>query len=57
MSAKSTNPEYAKFLTYVPRKLLVKFRTYCAANELQQSTVVEELLTRWVNEQEQERKV
>ena len=53
MAAKSTNPDYGQFLTYVPKKLLVKFRTYCAAKELEQSAVVEELLARWVKEQEQ----
>ncbi len=54
MAAKSNNPDYSQMLTYVPRKLLVKFRTVCAANELEQSAVVEELITKWLQEKENE---
>ena len=56
MAGKRNDPAYGQILAYVPRRLIVKFKTYCAANELEQSAVIEELLTMWVNEQEQQEK-
>jgi len=56
MAGKRNDPAYGQILAYVPRTLIVKFKTYCAANELEQSAVIEELLARWVQEQEQQTK-
>ena len=56
MAGKRDNPAYGQLLAYVPRSLIVKFKTFCAANELEQSVVIEDLLAKWVAEQEQQKK-
>lgn len=54
MAAKSKNPEYMQLYSYVRRQIGVKFKALCATRELEQSAVVEELITKWIAEQEKE---
>ena len=55
MAGKRHDPAYGQLLAYVPRSIIVKFKTFCAANELEQSVVIENLLAKWVEEQEQQK--
>jgi hypothetical protein len=54
MVAKSKNPEYMQLYSYVPRTIGVKFKALCASRELEQSAVVEELIAKWIEDQEKE---
>ena len=48
MAAKSRNPNYMQLYSYVPRELGIKFKTLCTSLELEQSAVVEQLISDWV---------
>ncbi|MBW4635782.1 MAG: hypothetical protein KME30_29055 [Iphinoe sp. HA4291-MV1] len=50
---KRNNPKYSQMLVYVSKELSVKFKTLLASKELEQSEVVEQLIERWIEEQEQ----
>lgn len=56
MAAKSKNPDYMQLYSYVPRAIGVKFKALCATHELEQSEVVEKLITKWIEELENEEK-
>ncbi len=53
MVGKSKNPNYIQLYSYVRREIGVKFKSLCAAKELEQSAVVEQLIEKWLTEQEQ----
>jgi hypothetical protein len=50
---KRSDPSYTQIFAFVPKSMAVKFRTLCAAKEIQQSEVIEEILSKWITEQEQ----
>lgn len=50
---KRSDPNYTQIFAFVPKTMSVKFKTLCASKELQQSQVIEDILGKWIEEQEQ----
>ncbi|NJN57072.1 MAG: hypothetical protein HC879_05980 [Leptolyngbyaceae cyanobacterium SL_5_9] len=46
------NPEMAELNGYIPKELKVKFKTLCAAQDRSMSDVLVEIITEWINQQE-----
>lgn len=53
MVSKKGNPNYRQILAYVLKDTVVKFKIKLAAEEREQSEVIEELITKWIEEGEQ----
>ena len=48
------DPGMAELNGYVPKELKLKFKSLCAAQDKSMSEVLVELITDWINEQEDE---
>jgi hypothetical protein len=50
--SKRKDPEYQQVSGYIPKRLALKFKGFCAMEELEISKVLEELIEDWVSERE-----
>ena len=50
-TGKRRSTDYQQVIGYVRKPLAVKFKTYCKAQELEISEVLEELIEKWLAEQ------
>lgn len=48
------NPEMAELNGYIPKELKIKFKTLCAAQDRSMSDVLVDMITDWINQQEDE---
>ncbi|MEA5499197.1 plasmid partition protein ParG [Limnoraphis robusta Tam1] len=55
MSKKS--PGMSELNGYIPKELKLKFKSLCAAQDRSMSEVLVELITNWINEQEEQQEL
>lgn len=53
MAGKRKNPDYHQLCVYVLKQLVIKFKTICTSKQLEQSEVITDFITNWIENQEQ----
>lgn len=49
---KRGDPSYKLISAYIPKELALRFKTICAATEIDQSQAMEEMITIWTKEKQ-----
>jgi hypothetical protein len=49
---KRGDPNYKLISAYIPKEIALKFKTICAATEMDQSQAMEEMITIWIQEKQ-----